>query len=461
MDLEHAPLKPLARLNPRGPAKPPASDPAAADLKPRNPQDYGGIDSEEPPAMRQSVLGLSVNKRSADESEESPGGGISLGAPPLSRPGEKHDVPAVYKLRVAPDRVQVAQRYGATPETEAAVQAALKWVSEAQASDGRWSARQHGGGLELKTDGRDRLGAGLEADTGMTGLALLALLASGHTHRDGLYHQNVQHGLEFLLRSQTREGNLGGAGSVYERMYCHGIAAFALSEALGMTSDERLRDPVRRALAFTVAAQNPKTGGWRYQPGDPGDTSQLGWQYMALKSGELAGIPIADSTREGIFKFLQSVATGRAGGLALYRALPKERPTRVMSAEAIACWQLLGMSRDHPAGREAADFIVEELPGGGPNNVYYWYYGTLALYQLQGEPWARWNEALRSTLLASQRKDGPLAGSWDPDAVWGGYGGRVYSTAISALCLEVYYRFLPLYRQASMPAASPAGKGER
>jgi hypothetical protein len=227
-----------------------------------------------------------------------------------------------------------------------------------------------------------------------------------------------------------------------------------------MTSDERRREPVRRALGFTVSAQNPKTGGWRYQPGDPGDTSQLGWQYMALKSGELAGIPIPDATREGIYKFLQSVSTGRSGGLALYRALPNERPTRVMSAEAIACWQLLGMKRDHPAGREAADYIVEELPGGGPHNVYYWYYGTLALYQLQGEPWARWNEALRSTLLRSQRKDGPLAGSWDPDTVWGGYGGRVYSTAVSTLCLEVYYRFLPLYRQASGPAALPGGKGE-
>ena len=37
-----------------------------------------------------------------------------------------------------------------------------------------------------------------------------------------------------------------------------------------------------------------------------------------------------------------------------------------------------------------------------------------------------------------------LAGSWDPDTVWGGYGGRVYTTAMAALCLEVYYRYLPL-----------------
>jgi hypothetical protein len=392
--------------------------------------------------------------QTSSELEDIPGGGAKLGQlPPLAHPDEKHDVPPAYSLRVAPDRTQVAQRHGATIETEEAVRGALRWLSGAQASDGRWSARQHGGGLELKTAGRDRFSAGLEADTGMTGLALLALLASGHTHNEGLYHENVQHGLEFLLRVQADDGNLGSTGSVYERMYCHAMAAFAMSEALGMTGDARLREPVRRALAYTVAAQNPKSGGWRYQPGDPGDTSQLGWQYMALKSGELAGIPIADATREGIIKFLQSVSSGRANGLAAYRA--NERPSRTMTAEAIACWQLLGMRRNHPAGREGGDFLLEELPGTGTNNLYYFYYGTLAMYQLQGSDWSRWNEALRTTLVNSQRKEGPLAGTWDPDTVWGGYGGRIYSTALSALCLEVYYRFLPLYREVSAEGQKP------
>ena len=49
-----------------------------------------------------------------------------------------------------------------------------------------------------------------------------------------------------------------------------------------------------------------------------------------------------------------------------------------------------------------------------------------------------------------------MAGSWDPICIWGGYGGRVYSTAMSALCLEVYYRFLPLYGGQGVPAAGGA-----
>jgi hypothetical protein len=103
------------------------------------------------------------------------------------------------------------------------------------------------------------------------------------------------------------------------------------------------------------------------------------------------------------------------------------------------------MSREHPAGNEAGDYLLAELPGRGEKNLYYWYYATLAMYQLQGAHWQRWNNAMQKTLVESQQKQGSLAGSWDADTVWGGYGGRVYSTAMATLCLEVYYRFLPLY----------------
>ena len=120
-----------------------------------------------------------------------------------------------------------------------------------------------------------------------------------------------------------------------------------------------------------------------------------------------------------------------------------------MTAEALACWQFLGMKREDPASNEAGDLLLGQLPGQGTTNVYYWYYATLAMFQLQGEHWQRWNEVMRPQLLTTQQTTGPLAGSWDPDPTWGSYGGRVYSTSLCALCLEVYYRYLPLYVQAA------------
>jgi hypothetical protein len=61
---------------------------------------------------------------------------------------------------------------------------------------------------------------------------------------------------------------------------------------------------------------------------------------------------------------------------------------------------------------------------------------------------------MRKTLLATQRPSGPLAGSWDPNTRWDGYGGRVYSTSLATLCLEAHYRFLPLNAPVKPDAAS-------
>ena len=103
-------------------------------------------------------------------------------------------------------------------------------------------------GIEHKVAGHDREGAGTDADTGITGLAMLACLANGQTHLEGKYRKNVQRGLEFLLRSQAADGNLAGSARLYARMYCHGMASLALSEALALTGDVRIRPYVERAV---------------------------------------------------------------------------------------------------------------------------------------------------------------------------------------------------------------------
>jgi squalene cyclase len=55
---------------------------------------------------------------------------------------------------------------------------------------------------------------------------------------------------------------------------------------------------------------------------------------------------------------------------------------------------------------------------------------------LQDDAWQTWNEAMKTHLLARQESNG----SWPTDDEWGGYGGRIYTTSMAALCLEVYYR---------------------
>jgi hypothetical protein len=360
-------------------------------------------------------------------------------------------VPEIYADRVAADRASIARRYGGSPEAEASVQAALYWLAINQSDDGRWDSDQFGAGKENAVLGHNRQGAGAKADTGVTGLALLAFLGAGNTHQAGEYAKNVERGLEFLVRSQGADGNLGGSAELYAFMYSHGMASLALSEAYAMTGDKRWETAVRKAIDYTISAQLPSTGGWRYQAKEKsielGDTSQLGWQVMALKSAAMAGIEIPARVQDGAIRYLKIVSTGPHGGKASYQPGPP-KPTATMTAEALVCRQFLGMARDNPASNEAGDYLLQDLPTSQRINLYYWYYGTLGMFQLQGQHWDRWNQAMQTTLVSRQRGDGNLAGSWDPDCQWGGYGGRVYSTAVSTLCLEVYYRYLPIYQMA-------------
>jgi hypothetical protein len=365
------------------------------------------------------------------------------------RSGDGAALPPPLRARVAADRLQFAQKYGATPQTEAAVVAALEWLAANQSSDGRWDADAHGAGRENKVLGHDRGGAGKNADTGITGLALLAFLAHGETHLDGPHRETVQHALEYLLYEQDRDGNLAGSSEFFAAMYCHGIATLALSEAYALSGDERLKEGLERAIRFTIQSQHVG-GGWRYKPHDAGDMSQFGWQLMSLKSAEMGGLEIPLETRTRMARFLRGASSGPNLGLASYRA--GDRISRTMTAEALVCRMFMNIENSREAILEGTAYVQEELPSRKATNFYYWYYGTLAMFQRQGPDWQRWNEALQSELLSLQRLDGERAGSWDPDPVWGGYGGRVYNTAMGALCLEVYYRYLPLYIETAAAA---------
>jgi hypothetical protein len=367
---------------------------------------------------------------------------LPVSAPAIPRrAGDGKEMPAMLRSRVS-DRLKIAQRHGGTVTSEAAVNAALDWMAANQSADGRWDADAHGAGKEAKIMGHDRGGAGKKADTGVTGLALLAFLGAGESHLEGKHRENVQHGLEFLLDSQAADGNLAGEAELFASMYCHGIATLALSEAYAMTGDERLKNGVQKAIGYSIRSQH-SGGGWRYRPGDAGDLSQFGWQVMSLKSAEMAGIPIPAETRARMARFLRSCSSGEHGGLASYR--PGDRTTRTMTAEALCCRIFLAAEDGSAAQSEASKFVMEEVPMRESVNLYYWYYGTVAMFQRQGDDWDRWNGAMQRELLARQRHDSQLIGSWDPDNLWGNYGGRVYSTAMAALCLEVYYRYLPLY----------------
>ena len=64
-----------------------------------------------------------------------------------------------------------------------------------------------------------------------------------------------------------------------------------------MTNDQSLLQPAQYALNHIVYAQDPVGGGWRYSAKQPGDTSAVGWQLMALKSGHMGYLQVPPQTK--------------------------------------------------------------------------------------------------------------------------------------------------------------------
>lgn len=371
------------------------------------------------------------------------------------------NVPATYRLRNLASRAATARRFGGTDESEKAVERSLAWLAARQHPDGYWDASEYGSGrVEIDEDGINRQFAGRDADTGITALTILSFLGAGYTQEEGRYTETVSKAINWLIAQQANDGNLSGNATHFAKMYCHAMATYALGEASGMQTDPtmnvKLRVALMRAVSFIVTQQNRSDGGWRYRRGQEGDMSMFGWQLMALKSAEVAGINLPNIKINGttpkslMLKFLKNRTEGLHGGLAAYRPGVRNTPGKVtptMTAEALFCRQMLGYRHSPAATQEAVDYLMKNLPRRTNYNLYYWYYGTLAMYQQGGNAWSKWNSALRDMLISEQLTSGPNAGSWDPKGVYGLYGGRVYSTAVATLSLEVYYRFLPLYNK--------------
>ncbi len=350
--------------------------------------------------------------------------------------------------RTSTNRRQSVKQYGGTARSEAVVAMALKWLADHQNPDGSWSFDHRSG----PCNGRCRNpGSFSGARNGATAIALLPFLGAGITHKEGKYKQNVEDGLYYLLRSMNVARD---RGSFHDQgnMYSHGLATIALCEAYAMTQDRGLRDPAQHAINFIQFAQDPYGGGWRYTVKQKGDTSVVGWQIMALKSGYMGYLIIDPKVITNSIRFLDSVQTER--GAAYGYQSPGESITT--TAIGLLCRMYLGWEMDHPALEQG----VQYLAGKGPSqtNLYYDYYATQVLFHFtegQGPMWQQWNNKLREYLIGTQLTQDHEKGSWfvsDPHVL---SGGRLYCTAMSTMILEVYYRHMPIYQAEATKSDFP------
>lgn len=339
-------------------------------------------------------------------------------------------------------RVEMVHEEGGTSLTEAAVARGLRWLAKQQNSDGSWSLHDYDKSYRESNRG----------DAAGTSLALLPFLGAGQTHERGIYKGTVAKGLRWLIERQKPNGDLRAGLKDQRGMYAHGQGAIVLVEAFSMSGDEQFREPAQKAIDFIVAAQH-ELGGWRYQPGESGDTSVFGWQMMALQSAKTPGLGLV--VPDSVFKlasyYLDS-ASMADGALYRYRPIARTPATPTMTAEALLCRMYLGWTRDDPRLSAGLEWLeTEHPPGIEKPNIYYWYYATQSLHHFGGKTWERWNLKMRELLVEMQQRKGSQAGSWDPRGfAYGTAGGRIYVTSLAVCTLEVYYRHLPLFKQIDL-----------
>jgi hypothetical protein len=405
----------------------------------------GGASASPPPAL---ALAPPAPDRAADE-------------PP--RPEKRwEDTP--YRNRAGEEKARALEVGGGTKETEEAVAKGLAYLARLQQKDGEWTGAW---GDPQIVDGKYG-----QVAVGKTGLALLAFLGAGHTPASKTeYSENSARAVAFLLAMQDGESGHFGDSEAYS----HGIATYALAECYALTGAAELRAPLERAVAHILSKQNhardPKRfGGWSYYYTDDRTydrwprSSITAWQVMALESARLGGVAVPAQVFEDAATFFDN-AHDEENGWYRYNHDPQRLqsnwPTLPASTPAaMFALSLVGRdlkSEDYASSRR---FVLTRTPSQyrrgssddfvlrGQGNLYFWYYGTLAMFRVGGSEWERWNAGMKEALVRGQRKDG----SWAPidnycEYARDGDGDRSYSTAMCVLSLEVYYRYyLPLLK---------------
>ena len=387
---------------------------------------------------------------------------------PEPGPGDSPIVPITGDLggRSRAAKESLLSRYGGTPESEAAVARALNWLERHQKGDGSWSFNHR----TPACDGAcSQPGAFGNSNMGATALALLTYMGSGSSYTDGDFQKTIENGIVYLLKNAKEVKNgqnldLRGSAQGNSGMYIQGLATICLTEAIAMNElaikeagpgaakigvkpaatvheeTRQLRLAAQKAIHFIVDAQHPR-GGWRYVPGEEGDTSVVGWQLMALISGRSAKLQVPRTVFSKAGRFLDQVSLEDGGWYGYMGPGKKESTTAI----GLLCRMYLGWDRLRPGLRNG----VKNLDKAGPakGDMYYNYYATQVMHHWGGDEWKRWNEKMREQLVTTQKKTGHAAGSWDIADAHGSQGGRLYMTCLAAMTLEVYYRHLPLYEQ--------------
>jgi hypothetical protein len=310
-----------------------------------------------------------------------------------------------------------------TPATEEAITRGLEYLSDRQLEDGSFGTTGNGQNVAI------------------VGLAGIAFLAQGSTPGRGLYGENIDRCIDFLLDNTSESGLIAAPeGAARGPMYGHGFALLFLCEVHGMTDRPALRDRIARAVELIVASQN-REGGWRYNPVPrDADVSVTVCQVMALRAARNAGIAVPRETIERSIVYVKKCQNGDGGFRYMLNDGPPDSGFARTAAGVVALFNA-GLYKA-PEITAALDYLFQRLPTKEPGDdeAYYFYghyYAIQAMWHAGGERWSAWYPAIRDELVARQREDGDWMDPVSPQ----------YGTAMACIILQTPNNYLPILQR--------------
>jgi hypothetical protein len=308
-----------------------------------------------------------------------------------------------------------------TSDTQRAIEDGLKFLARERHKDGYWRASGGSG----------------EYPVAMTGLAGLAIIASGSTPTRGPHAKDVRMAVRYVLSQQQPNGLFAATSEEPRSMYGHGFGMLFLAQAYGMEEDtKRQREIARRlqkGIELTARSQS-RDGGWLYTPNSMGDEGSVTvTQIQALRACRNAGLHVPKATIDRAISYIER-SQNPDGGISYSVRQRGSRPA--ISAAACAVLYNAG-AYDSPMAEKCFKYTWKTCKPRSSHGHYFYtqLYMSQAVWQKGDKYWKEYYPKIRQQMLALQQGNG----SWKGDGV-----GTTYGTAIALLILQLPYNHLPI-----------------